>query len=109
MSPAVITVTAITSGLGVILNCIVLYLVLSQGRKLYHYLFAGVLAICAIWDLAIFLMMVRNNHIEEVAALGYVIIPCTALPALIFHFTCSYLDQPYKKTTILLYRQRQVE
>ena len=103
MSPAVITITAVTSGLGVILNCAVLYLVLSQGRKQYHYLFAGVLAICAVWDLAIFLMMLRNSHVDEVEALGYVIIPCAALPVLIFHFTCSYLCKPMKKTTVILW------
>ncbi len=103
MPSAVISVTAVTSGLGVLLNSAVLALVLSQGRKRYHYLFAGVLAICAIWDLCIFLMMIRNDHVREVQALGYVIAPCFALPALIYHFSCCYLEQPREKTTILLW------
>ena len=103
MASAVVTVTAVTSGLGVLLNSAVLILVLSQGRQRYHYLFAGVLGICAMWDLCIFLVMIRNQHVEEVQALGYAIVPCVALPALIYHFTCCYLDQPRKRTTIALW------
>lgn len=103
MSAAVIPVTAVTSGLGCLLNSVVFYLVLSQGKKRYHRLFAGVLAICAVWDLCVFLVMVRNNHLDEVAAYGYVIIPCAALPALMYHFACEYLGQPRKRTTILVW------
>ena len=103
MPSAVIVVTAITSGLGVLLNSTVLYLVLSRGRERYHYLFAGVLAICAVWDLGIFLTMIRNSFPNEVVIYGYVIIPCTFLPALIYHFTCTYLEQPRKKTTLFLW------
>jgi hypothetical protein len=103
MPSAVIIVTAITSGLGVLLNSLVLYLVLSRGRKAYHYLFAGVLLICVVWDLGIFLTMIRNNHVEEVVAYGYAIIPCGLLPTLIYHFTCSYLNQPRKWTTIAVW------
>ena len=103
MFSAVTTVTAVTSGIGFILNSAVLYLVLSQGRRRYHYLFAGVLAICAVWDLSIFLMMVRNKHVHEVEAIGYAMIPCGALPALIYHFACCYLNQPRKWTTIIFW------
>lgn len=101
MSSAVIPVTAVTSGLGCLLNSLVFYLVLSQGKKRYHRLFAGVLAICAVWDLCIFLVMVRNDHLGEVQAYGYAIIPCAALPALMYHFACEYLNCPRKWTTRL--------
>jgi len=100
---AVILVTSITSGLGVVLNTAVLILVLSQGRQRHHYLFAGVLAICAVWDLCIFLVMIRNQYVDEVQMFGYVIVPCVALPALIYHFTCCYLDQRRRWTTIALW------
>lgn len=103
MSSAVITVTAITSGIGFLLNGGVLFLVLSQGRRRYHYLYAGVLAICAVWDLSIFLVMVRNSHLSEVEAIGYAMVPCGALPALIYHFARTYLDLPHKWTIMLFW------
>lgn len=56
----VVTFTAISSFIGFLLNSTVLYLVLSRGKKPYHYLFAGVLFICALWDLGIVMAMLRN-------------------------------------------------
>ncbi len=103
MASAVIPVTAVTSGLGVLLNSVIFYFVVTQGRRLYHYLFAGVLAICAVWDLCIFLMMIRNKYVDEVAIYGYAIIPCTMLPTLMYHFACTYINQPRKWTTIFLW------
>lgn len=97
-------VTSITSFIGFLLNSTIMALVLSRGRKRYHYLFAGVLLILAIWDLGISLCMIRNSFVNELPIYGYVIsLPCAFLPALIYHFTCSYLNQPRKKSTILIW------
>jgi hypothetical protein len=60
-----VLVTSITSFLGFLLNSTVLFLVLSRGRQKYQYLFAGFLFICALWDLGIFLSMIRNTHVNE--------------------------------------------
>jgi len=99
-----VTITAISSFIGFVLNSLILYLVLSRGRKTYHYLFAGVLFICAVWDLGIVLAMLRNEHPEELINLGYLVtIPCVFLIPFVFHFTCSYLDCPRTKTTIMLW------
>ncbi len=68
-----------------------------RGRKAYHYLFAAFLLICAIWDLGVFLLMVRNTHLEELQVIGYVIaMPCGFIPALVFHFMCLYTGRPLK-------------
>jgi hypothetical protein len=104
MASTTVIVTAISSFLGFLLNIGVMYLVLSRGRKRHHYLFAAILFICAIWDLGIFLTMIRNNYADELVIYGYVVFyPCIFLPALIYHFTGSYLNQVRVKTTILLY------
>jgi hypothetical protein len=103
LSVAVI-VTAVISAVGFLLNCGMLYLVLSKGRKNYHYLFSAVLLICAVWDFGILLCMLRNNHESELIIYGYIVVlPCTFLAALIYHFTTTYLQQPKKKTTIVLW------
>jgi hypothetical protein len=99
-----VLVTSITSFIGFLLNSTVLFLVLSRGRKKYHYLFAGFLFICALWDLGIFLSMIRNSHVNELPIYGNVIWqPCTFMFAVIYHFTCSYLNQPRKKRTIFIW------
>jgi hypothetical protein len=99
-----VLVTSITSFIGFLLNSTVLFLVLSRGRKKYHYLFAGFLFICALWDLGIFLSMIRNSHVNELAIYGNVIWqPCTFMFAIIYHFTCAYLNQPRKKRTIFIW------
>lgn len=101
---ATVTITAISSFIGFVLNSTFLYLVISRGRELYHYLFAGILFICAIWDLGITVTMLRNEHPEELINLGYIVtIPCIFLLPLIFHFTCSYIGCPKVKTTIILW------
>lgn len=95
-SPIVIS-TAVESCFGFLLTSTILYLVLSRGRKTYHYLFAAFLLICAIWDLGIFLTMVRNQHVEELDIIGRIaIMPCTFIPALIFHFSNLYTGRPIK-------------
>ena len=104
MPSVTILVTAITSFLGFLINSFVTCLVLLRGRKKYHYLFAGIPIILAIWDLGIFLTMIRNSFTNELLIYGYVIsLPCVFLPALIYHFTCSYLNQPRKKSTIFIW------
>jgi hypothetical protein len=100
----VVTVTAIYSFIGFVLNSAILYLVLSKGRERYHYLFTGILFICALWDLGITVAMLRNEHPADLIKLGYLVtIPCIFLLPLFFHFTCSYTDCPKIKTTFILW------
>jgi len=62
------------------------------------------LFIIAIWDFGIFLTMIRNSYANELIIYGYVVLlPCSFLPALVYHFTCSYLNQPRKKSTIFIW------
>ena len=96
--------TSITSFIGFLLNSTIMALVLSRGRKLYHYLFSGFLFICALWDLGVFLSMIRNSHVNELPIYGNIIWwPCIFMFAIIYHFTCAYLNQPRKKTTIIIW------
>ena len=104
MPSTTVLVTAITSFLGFLIASAVTFLVLWRGRKSYHYLFAGVLLIVAIWDLGIFICMMRNSFPDELPIYGYAIaLPCMFLPALIYHFTCSYLKEPRRKSTIFIW------
>jgi hypothetical protein len=104
MQSNAVLVTAITSSIGFLLNSTMLFLVLSRGRQKYHYLFAGFLFICALWDLGISLSMIRNSHVNELPIYGNIIWwPCIFMFAIIFHFTCAYLNQPRKKRTIILW------
>ena len=103
MSAAVVA-TAVTSALGFFLNSAVLCLVLLRGRRLYHYVFAGYLFICALWDLGICLSMIRNDHVDELPIYGTIVWwPCTFMIAIIYTFTCLYLDQPRKWRMIFLW------
>jgi hypothetical protein len=103
MSTTVVA-TSITSLIGFLLNSLVLLLVLSRGRRTYHYLFAGYLFICATWDLGIFLSMIRNDYVDELPTYGTIVWwPCTFMIAVIYTFTCVYLDQPKKWRTIFLW------
>jgi hypothetical protein len=97
MTSPIVVITAVESGFGFLLTSTILYLVLSRGRKPYHYLFAALLLICVNWDLGVFLLMIRNQHLEELAVLGRIaILPCILIPALIFHFANLYTRRPYK-------------
>jgi len=103
MSPIVI-VTAVESGFGFLLTSAILYSVLKNGRKNYHYLFAAFLLICAIWDLGIFLLMLRNNHVEELDVIGrFAVYPCLFIPALVFHFANLYTGRSIKWAILLLW------
>ena len=89
-SPIIIT-TAIAALLGFILNSGILYLVLSNARRKYHYLFAGILLTCAIWDMGIFLSMIRNSYLDELINYGYIAtIPGYFIPALVHQFSFAY-------------------
>jgi hypothetical protein len=99
-----VLVTSVTSFIGFLLNGTILFLVLSRGRRKYHYLFAGIPLILAIWDIGIFLTMIRNNFTHELPVYGHIIgMPCAFIPALVYHFTCTYLNQPRKKSTIFIW------
>ncbi len=71
MPSGAVLVTSITSFIGFLLNSTSMALVLSRGRKIYHYLFSGFLFICALWDLGIFLSMIRNSHVNELPIYGW--------------------------------------
>lgn len=104
MYSTAVVVTAIISAIGFLLNGGMLYLVLSRGRKAYHYLFAAILLICAVWDIGILLCMLRNSHESELIIYGYIVVlPCTFLTALIYHFTTTYLQKTRKITTLVLW------
>ena len=99
-----ILATAIISFLGFLINGTVMFLVLVRGREKYHYLFAGALLMCALWDIGIFLLMIRNDFLDEIPIYGYVSwYPATFLPALFYHFTCSYLNLPKKWSLIFIW------
>ncbi len=92
MPSAIIVSTALASLVGLLLNISVLYPVFSRRSRGYHLLFSRILLVCAVWDLGILLIMARNNHPQEIATYGYIVmLPCILLPAMIFHFTEAYL------------------
>jgi len=104
MPSSIVIITAIESGFGFLLTSTVLYLVITHGRKMYHHLFANILLICVIWDLGVFLLMIRNEHVEQLAIIGRVAIyPCTFIPALIFHFANLYTGRPIKWAVVMVW------
>lgn len=104
MTSPILIITAVESGFGFLLTSTILYLVIRRGRKAYHYLFALFLLICAIWDLGVFLLMIRNGHLEELDIIGrFAILPCIFIPALIFHFANLYPGKPIKWAVALVW------
>ena len=104
MASPIVIITAIESGLGFLLTSTILYLVLSRGRKVYHYIFAAFLLICAIWDVGVFMLMIRNSHVNELEIIGRIAIqPCSFIPALIFHFANLYTGHPIKWAIALIW------
>ena len=104
MASPIVILTAFESGFGALLTGAVLYLVLSHGRKAYHYLFAGFLFICFIWDLGTCLLMLRNEYLEELPVIGRIaILPCIFIPALIYHFVNLYTGRPVKWAVVLVW------
>ncbi len=101
---AILLITAIESGFGFLLTSAIFYLVLKNGRKLYHYFFAAILFICILWDLGIFIMMVRNDWVDQLDVIARVAVyPCIIIPALIFHFANLYTGKPIKWAIILMW------
>lgn len=93
VSPVILT-TAIASAIGLLLNSLILYLVLRNAIHHYHYLFAGILLTCAIWDLGILLTMLRNQQTQELILYGYIAtLPGIFIPALVHHFSFSYTSK----------------
>ena len=104
MPSIIVIVTAIESAFGFLLTSTILYFVLSRGKKAYHYLFSVFLLICAIWDLGIFIVMVRNEHLGELAFIGRVSIwPCIFIPALIFNFAAEYTGRQIRWAVALVW------
>ncbi len=96
--------SAITAGIATIINGAVLFLVLSRGRQKQHYLFAAVLALYTIGGIGIFLFFIRNSHLDELIIYNSVSVPTLLLSyPCIYHFTCAYLHQPRKKSTIFIW------
>ncbi len=104
MPSTTVIITSITSFLGFLLDITIMVLILLRGRKLYHYLFATILFLCAVWDFGTFLIMIRNTHESELAIYGYLIsVPGIFFSVLFYHFTGAYLGQVKKKTTAALW------
>jgi hypothetical protein len=104
MSHTAVLVVEIITFLAFLLNGAILFLVLSRGRKRYHYLFAAAIACFATGCLGIFLAFIRSSHTGEfrvyiaiMQATSLLSVPC------IYHFTCSYLKQPRKKSTVFIW------
>lgn len=49
MESPILVLTALESGFGFLLSSIILTLLLINGRKTYHYLFAAFLFVCLLW------------------------------------------------------------
>jgi hypothetical protein len=99
-----ILASAITSGIAVLIIGAVLFLVLSRGRQKQHYLFAAVLALYTIGGLSVFLFFIRNSHLDELIIYNSVNTPTLLLScSCIYHFTCTYLNQPRKKSIIFIW------
>jgi len=97
-------ITSIVSLIGFLVNILVMALILLHGRRKYHILFSLLLLIAASWDLGILLIMIRNSYPEEILIYQNIIsIPMNFLPALSYHFTTTYLNQPRRKSTIVIY------
>jgi CDP-diglyceride synthetase len=98
----IMVITAVESAFGFILSSLILYLILKQRRKLYHYLFAAFLLICAVWDLGVCLLMIRNDHLNELQLIGYIItLMVSFIPSLLFHFSNLYTGKPVKWAILL--------
>lgn len=96
--------SAIAAGVTFLINGAVLFLVLSRGRQKQHYLFAALLALYTIGSLSIFLFFIRNSHPDELIIYHSVNTPTLLLSIpCIYHFTCTYLNQPRKKSTIFIW------
>ena len=104
MPSTVVFITSIVSFIGFIINILVMFVVLSRGSRKYHLLFALILFTAAFWDMGIFLVMIRNNHSNEIILYQSLLsLPIDLFPAFVYHFTTTYLNQPRKISTIAIY------
>ncbi|UCH61485.1 MAG: hypothetical protein JSV61_08385 [Anaerolineales bacterium] len=94
MTSPVLIATAAISLFGFLSNCLIFYLVVSNRRRFYHYLFAALVLACIIWDLNVFLLIMRNQHVDELNIYGLIgAIPGIFIPVLIYHFTALYVGR----------------
>jgi hypothetical protein len=101
---SVVIITSIASLLGFAINVLVMSVILLRRSREYHLLFALLLSVAALWDLGIFLVMIRNDFPDEIVLYQNILsIPFNMFPALVYHFTTTYLNQPRKKSTIAIY------
>jgi len=101
---SVVILTALESGFGFLLTTTILYLVLKNSRKNYHYLFAVFLFICVIWDFGILWAMLRNSQADDLDIIGRIaVLPCVFIPALLFHFANLYAGRVVKWAVILVW------
>lgn len=104
MPSTVVLVTSIVSFIGFIINTLVMFVILSRGRRKYHLLFALILFTAASWDIGIFLVMIRNSFPNEIILYQTLLsFPINLFPAFVYHFTTTYLNQPRIKSTIAIY------
>lgn len=104
MSSWIVLLTSVTSLVGFFINVVVLYIVVSRGKGQPRLIFSGLLLIAACWDLAIFLVMLRNDFPAEVLLYQNIVTyPILFFPAFIYHFSTAYIGEPRTKSTIALY------
>ena len=104
MSSAIVLFTSVTSLIGFFINVFVLYLVISRGKGNLRFVFSGLLLIAACWDLAISLVMLRNDYPAEVLLYQNIVTyPILFFPAFVYHFSTAYIGEPRPKSTIALY------
>jgi len=104
MPSTVVLFTSIASFIGAIINVLVMFVILSRGRRKYHLLFALLLFTAVCWDLSIFLVMIRNSYPDEIVLYhNFLSVPFSLFPAFVYHFTTNYLNQSRKRSTIALY------
>lgn len=76
----------------------------SRGKGTPRFVFSGLLLIAACWDLAIFLVMLRNDCPAEVLFYQNIVTyPILFFPAFVYHFSTAYIGEPRPKSTIALY------
>ncbi len=104
MASAIVLFTTVTSLVGFFINVFVLYVVVSRGKGNLRFVFSGLLLIAACWDLAIFMVMLRNDHPNEVLLYQNIVTyPILLFPAFVYHFSTAYIGEPRPKSTLALY------
>jgi len=103
MPSTVVLITSVASLIGFIINLLVMSSIIWRGRRRYHLLFALLLFLAAFWDFTIFLIMIRNRFPNDIVLYQNIgTFPFVLFPAVLYHFTRSYLNQE-KKSAIPFY------